>query len=403
MPSSSRRRFLLASSAAGLAGSCQGPAESGKKEEPAKAIMNLIEFQPKSMLVVPETKVEKAKFPGIDVHSHVYMYPTSSSKDVGANPAQIPPEQVDQIVKWMDEMNMETLINSTGGYGENLKRTVAGLQKRHPGRFLTMTEPAWDKVGEANYATWQADEIRRAKEAGAVGIKVLKTLGVYLREQGESGPLIKVDDPRFDPMWETAGELNMPVAIHTSDPDAFFTPIDKFNERWEELGNHPDWSFYGKDFPPKAELLAARNRVFAKHPKTKFVGYHIANHPENLGEVSELLDRFPNVFVETGARLGELGRQPYSARKFFMKHADRIMFGTDATPNGEAYPQQDLKPAMYQCYFRFFETMDEYFDYSPAVTPPQGRWRIYGIGLPDDVLKKVYRNNAAKLYGLKPI
>lgn len=365
--------------------------------------MNLIDFQPKSMLVVPETKVDKARYPAIDVHTHVYMYPTKSSKDMGANTKQISSEQVDQIVKWMDEMNMQTLINSTGGYGDDLKKTVEELPKRHPGRFLTMTEPAWDRVAESNYPAWQADEIKRARDAGAVGIKVLKTLGVYLRERGEDGPLIKVDDPRFDPMWEAAGALNMPVSIHTSDPDAFFTPIDQFNERWEELGNHPDWSFYGKDYPSKAELLAARNRVIEKHPKTKFVGYHIANHPENLGEVSGLLDRYPNLYVETGARLGELGRQPYSARKFFLKYADRIMFGTDATPNGEAYPQQDLKPAMYRCYFRFFETMDEYFDYSPAATPPQGRWMIYGIGLPDDVLKKVYHNNAAKLYGLKPV
>ena len=365
--------------------------------------MNLIDFQPKSMLAVPETMIDKAKYPGIDVHTHVYMYPTKSRKDMGANAQQISTTQVDQIVKWMDELNMETLINSTGGYGEDLNRTVKELKKRHPGRFLTMTEPAWDKISEPGYPAWQAGEIKRAKESGAVGIKVLKTLGVYLREQGDTGPLIKVDDPRFDPMWQAAGELNMPVAIHTSDPDAFFTPIDQFNERWEELGNHPDWSFYGKDYPSKPELLAARNRVIERHPKTKFIGYHIANHPENLGEVSGWLDRYPNLYVETGARLGELGRQPYTARKFFLKYADRIMFGTDATPNGDAYPQQDLKPEMYRCYFRFFETMNEYFDYSPAAVPPQGRWRIYGIGLPDDVLKKIYHNNAATLYGLKSI
>jgi predicted TIM-barrel fold metal-dependent hydrolase len=364
-------------------------------EQTPKATLSLSDFEPKSMLVVPETKVERAKFPGIDVHTHVYSHRRGTGRQ------QIPPAQVDEIVRWMDELNMQTLINSTGGYGENLKRTIDELVNRHPGRLLAMTEPAWDRIGEPGYPTWQAEEIQRAKKAGAVGIKILKSLGLNLREQGGSGPLVKVDDPRFNPMWEAAGELNMPVAIHTADPDAFFTTIDRFNERWEELGNHPDWSFYGKDYPKKPELLAARNRVIEKHPKTKFIGYHVANHPENLAEVSAWLDRYPNLYVETGARLGELGRQPVSARKFFLKYADRILFGTDATPNGVSTPQQDLKPAMYRCYFRFFETLDEYFDYSPAATPPQGRWRIYGIGLPDDVLKKVYHDNAAKLYGLK--
>jgi predicted TIM-barrel fold metal-dependent hydrolase len=303
----------------------------------------------------------------------------------------------------MDELNVRTMVNSTGGYGENLKRTLRELAGRHPGRFLSMTEPAWGKTIEPGYAQWQADEIQRAKEAGAVGIKVLKILGLYLLEKLREGPLVKVDDPRFDPMWEAAGALGLPVFIHTADPDAFFTPIDRFNERWEELGNHPDWSFYGRDYPSKAELLAARNRVIARHPKTVFVGHHVANHPENLAEVGEWLDKYKNLRVETGARLGELGRQPRAARKFIEKYQDRVLFGTDATPNAGNYPQQDLKPEMYRCYFRFFETEDEYFDYSPAAVPPQGRWRIYGIALPDSILKKIYHNNAARVFGLKAI
>lgn len=399
---SSRRNFIIGSAGAALASTGCGR-KPPASQEAAKATMSLTDFQPRSMLVVPETRIERAKFPVIDVHSHIYAFPSMTGKDIGANPVQIPPEEVDQIVRWMDELNIQTMVNSTGGYGGNLKRTLADLPGRYPGRFLTLTEPAWEKIAEPGYASWQAEEIARAKEAGAVGIKILKELGLYLREKVTEGPLLPVDDPRFDPMWEAAGALGMPVFIHTSDPDAFFTPIDRFNERWEELGNHPDWAFLGKDYPSKPELMAARNRMIAKHPKTTFVGHHVANHPENLAEVSEWLERYPNLLVETGARLGELGRQPRTARKFFEKYQDRIMMGTDATPNAEAYPQQDLKPAMFRCYFRFFETLDEYFDYSPAPIPPQGRWKIYGIGLPDGILKKVYHNNAAKLLGLKQI
>lgn len=211
---------------------------------------------------------------------------------------------------------------------------------------------------------------------------------------------MKVDDPRFDPMWAAAGGLRLPVLMHISDPAAFFTPIDRFNERYEELQNHPDWSFYGKDFPSKRELLEARNRVIARHPKTTFIGLHVANLPEDLGEVGSWLDRYSNLNIEIGARLGELGRQPRTARRFFEKYQDRILFGTDATPNGKAYPQQDLKPEMFRCYFRFLETADEYFDYSPAPVPPQGRWRIYGIELPDRILRRVYQENAARIFGL---
>lgn len=402
-PEASRRMFLTSSFAAVGATAVACRRAAPPEEKPAKATLALEDFRPISMLKVPETRIEKAKFPVIDAHTHVYMYPSLPGKDVGAVAAVIPPEQVDQIVKWMDELNIKLMINSTGGYGENLKRTIEGLVKRHPGRFLTMTEPAWERITEPGYDKWQAEEIARAKEMGAVGIKVLKILGLYLRERLTEGPLIKVDDPRFDPMWEAAGKLGLPVAIHTSDPDAFFTPIDNRNERWEELGNHPDWSFYGKDYPTKPELLAARNRVIARHPKTIFIGYHVANHPEDLAEVGSWLDQYPNLYVDIGARLGELGRQPYTARKFFLKYQDRILFGTDATPNADAYPQQNLEPEMFRLYFRFLETMDEYFDYSTAPTPPQGRWRIYGIGLPDEVLKKVYHNNAARLFGLKPI
>jgi len=224
-------------------------------------------------------------------------------------------------------------------------------------------------------------------------------LGLYLRDGGPDGPLVKVDDPRFDPMWETCAALNWPVGIHTSDPEAFFLPIDRFNERFEELNAHPDWSFHGKDFPSDRELQEARFRVLAKHPKTNFVVLHMGD-AENLGYISENLDKYPNMYVELGARIGELGRQPRTARKFFDKHQDRIMFGTDAIPHGEEYPQQVFVDELYEIYYRFLETEDEYFDYAPAKIPPQGRWKIDGLGLPESILKKVYHDNAAKLLGL---
>jgi predicted TIM-barrel fold metal-dependent hydrolase len=265
---------------------------------------------------------------------------------------------------------------------------------------VVFTEPWFSKIVEPNYAQFQADQIERAKKLGAKGIKVLKTLGLYLRENVATGNLIKIDDRRFDPMWEAAGANKMPIAIHTSDPEAFFLPIDRFNERFEELNAHPNWSFHGKDFPSNRELHEARLRVIARHPKTHFVLLHVGN-AEDLAWVSEWLDKYPNTSVEIGARIGELGRQPRAARKFFDKYQDRILFGTDAVPNGIETPQQIFGDKLYEIYYRFLETEDEYFDYAPAKVPPQGRWRIYGLGLPEQILRKVYHANAARLLEVK--
>ena len=187
----------------------------------------------------------------------------------------------------------------------------------------------------------------------------------------------------------------MPVAIHVGDPEAFFLPVDRYNERFEELNNHPDWSFYGKDFPAFADILAARDRVFARHSKTTFVALHVGHWSENLKAVGEMLDKFPNVRVEIAARIGELGRQPRTSARFFDKYQDRILFGTDADP------RTVLAQDMYRIYYRFLETEDEYFDYAPSPIPPQGRWRIYGLGLPESILRKVYHENAERVLGVK--
>ncbi len=361
-----RRGFLLQTAAAGGIG--------------------LREYEPKSTLRVPEHPVARAKFPVIDVHTHVF----GLGRKTG-------PQDLAQIARWMDECNLQTLLNLTGGNSE----TIPGILKMMApfgGKFLTGAEPMWNRATEPGYAKWQAAELEKCKQQGARSLKILKTLGLVLRDQGK---LVKIDDPRFDPMWDAAGALGMPVLIHTSDPAPFFQPINRFNERYEELQNHPDWSFYGKDYPSKRDLLDARNRVIARHSKTTFIGLHVANLPEDLAQVGQWLDQYRNLNVEIGARLGELGRQPRTARRFFDRYQDRILFGTDATPNaGKEFPQQDLKPEMFRCYFRFLETEDEYFDYAPSAVPPQGRWRIYGIGLPDGILKKVYRDNAVRILKL---
>jgi predicted TIM-barrel fold metal-dependent hydrolase len=343
------------------------------------------------MLQVAETPVERSRFPVIDIHTHL-----SWSKDE-TNTYLAAPEELLEV---MERRNIRTLVNLTGGCGRGLQEAVEKFDRKYRGRFLTFTEPWWGRANEPGYAKLQADLVERAKRNGACGLKVLKTLGLYLRDSG--GELVKVDDPRFDPMWEAAGALGLPVAIHVSDPVAFFQPIDRFNERFEELHNHPDWSFYGNGFPGNMELLEALDRVIARHPRTTFVALHVGNFAENLAHVSQSLDRFPNMHVDLAARINELGRQPRTASKFLEKYQDRILFGTDAVPKGREFPQQYFCDELYQIYYRFLETEDEYFDYAPAPVPPQGRWRIYGLGLPDGILRKLYYDNAARLLNIQP-
>jgi predicted TIM-barrel fold metal-dependent hydrolase len=332
------------------------------------------------------------------VHCHVARAARESA-GVSLGEATRIDADVASVVAMMDRRNVKTMVNLTGGYGSGLADSVRALQQSHPDRFVVFTEPAWDRFASGDYAQWQGDEIARAKAAGARGLKILKTLGLYLREQITSGPLVAIDDRRFDPMWEACGALGLPVAIHIADPEAFFLPIDRFNERYEELNAHPDWSFHGRDYPAFASLIAARDRLLARHPKTTFIGLHVGHDSENLAAVGEALDRFPNFHVETAARIAELGRQPRAARRFFDRYQDRVLFGTDTTPGRGTLAADSYVDAMYRIHFRFFETDDEYFDYSPSVVPPQGRWRIYGLALPDGILRKLYFENAERLLG----
>jgi hypothetical protein len=362
--------------------------------------LDLSEFQPESMLEVPSTHVDRPRYPVIDIHAHMSFSATV------VNGVHLAEERqyfgaAEELIPVMDRKNIRILNNLTAGFGRGLDDAIARYDKAFPGRFCAFTEPWFSRFPEPGYPQFQADAVAQAKQAGAKGLKLLKTLGLYLRENIATGALVQIDDPRFDPMWQACADLDIPVGMHVSDPVAFFRPVDRFNERYEELNNHPDWSFHGPAFPSNAALLAARDRVFARHPRTRFIALHVGNFSENLAAVSAALDRFPNMSVDIAARISELGRQPRAARAFFDKYQDRILFGTDATPHGYDYPQQLFCDRLYEIYYRFLETADEYFDYAPAKIPPQGRWQISGLHLPDSILKKVYYENAARLLHLE--
>ncbi|HXJ93849.1 MAG TPA: amidohydrolase family protein [Terriglobia bacterium] len=400
-----RRGWLQKIAAGVLAGGLRSPGASaatvsGHSPAPAEGCpLALKDYQPRSMLHVSENPVSRSRFPVIDVHTHLsFVAEHKNGVPLGEHMRFM--AEPEDALRVMDRKNIRTMVDLTGGVGAGLESTVQKYQHAYPGRFVVFTEPWWERSDQPGYSQFQADQIERAHQAGAAGLKVLKVLGLYLRENVTTGPLVKVDDPRFDAMWEACGSLKMPVAIHTSDPEAFFLPIDRFNERYEELNAHPDWSFHGKDFPSNRELLEARNRVFARHPRTQFIALHVGGDAENLAAVSQWLDQLPNMHVDLAARIGELGRQPRASRAFFEKYQDRIIFGTDATPGGVETPQQTFGDKLYEIYYRFLETTDEYFDYAPAPVPPQGRWRIYGLGLPEPILRKVYYENAARLLGL---
>jgi hypothetical protein len=256
----------------------------------AGGAITLPEFEPKSTLRVKETPVPRAKFPAIDVHTHLFGLSRKSDHAL-----------LQQIAAWMDECNLQTMVNVTGGNSETLPAIKEAFEPFGK-KFVTGVEPVYKRASDPGYPKWQADELAKCKQQGAVCLKILKSLGLGLRDR--AGKLVRIDDPRFDPMWEAAGALKLPVLIHTSDPAAFFTPIDRFNERYEELQRHPEWSFYGKDFPKRDELLDARNRVVARHPKTTFIGLHVANSPEDLERVGTWFDRYKNLHCEIGARGG---------------------------------------------------------------------------------------------------
>ena len=331
----------------------------------AEVDLRLSEFEPKSMLVTPAHSIGRAKFAAIDYHNHLDA------------------QQPEEVLRIMDACGIERVVNITMKTGAEALAMIDRFHSAASDRFSTIAWMDWSDLQQPGFFQRAVDRLEQFVEKGACGIKLWKDLGLTLRDA--SGEMLRVDDDRLAPFFEKAAELGVPVMFHTSDPDAFFLPIDRHNERYEELAAHSDWGFSHTHFS-KAELLAQRDRVFARHPRTRFVAAHVAERSEDLSYVSALLEKHPNLWIDIGARVAELGRQPYTARKFFLRFADRILFGTDLVP--------DI--AMYRLHFRFLETADEYFEY-PSHASRQGRWNIYGIDLPDEVLKKIYRENALKL------
>lgn len=330
------------------------------------AIVTVDAFRPKFMVRVKSTEVPQARYPAIDTHNHF------SDR-----------YRVEQVLDQMDQCNVAVFVDLSGMNGDRLKKRLELLKGSHPDRFAVFYVPDFSRVNEPDFGEREARALEGAVRAGAQGLKIFKELGLTYRDT--QGKLLHVNDARFNPIWQAAGELGIPVLIHVADPFAFFEPLDAQNERYAELTHHPSWHFHGGDCPPLRQLLEERDAVVAAFPKTNFINAHIGSESEDLDRASEMLDRYANYYVDFSAREAELGRQPRRARKFFLDYQDRIVFGIDASPRAEVYRN----------YFRFLETDDECFEYSGF--PGQGLWPISGICLPDEVLHKVYTLNAARL------
>lgn len=340
--------------------------------------MQLTDYAPIPKLVTKTTEAPKPRFPVVDAHNHID----------GDGEGSWFRRSVTDLLATLDEAGVAVFVDLDGMWGEEeLQAHLDRFKQAAPERFVMfggVDFGAWPEHGN-RFGEWAAGRMRAQAEAGAQGLKVWKNLGTHVRDN--NGALVAVDDARLDPIWATAAELNWPVTLHLADPVAFFDVLDNHNERWEEMQAHPDWQFPSPPFPSFISIMEGMARVVERHPKTTFIGAHAGCYGENLGWVGDLLDRCPNFNIDISARIAELGRQPYSARRFFLRYADRILFGIDQNPS----------PAAYRVYYRFLETDDEYFSYSLRQIPTQGRWCIYGLYLPDDVLEKVYHKNAERL------
>jgi predicted TIM-barrel fold metal-dependent hydrolase len=331
-----------------------------------KPTMDFEKYEPVSTLVVPEHKVARSKYPFIDVHNHQFAMPTM---DLGT------------LVKEMDKLNMAVMVNLSGQSGDAVRKSASNIREHYPKRFIVFANVDFKGVGEEGWAEKAARQLEEDIRNGANGLKIYKNLGFSVKDI--AGNRVAVDDIRLDPVWKKAGELGIPVLIHTADPKSFWDPMDENNERWLELATHPGRK-RGNDNPvPFESLISEQHRMFRKHPKTTFIAAHFGWYPNDLGRLGKLMDEMPNVVVEFGAVIAELGRQPKMAKSFFTKYQDRILFGKDS-----------WVPDEYATYFRVLETEDEYFPYHKKY---HAYWRMYGLGLPDSILKKVYYKNALRI------
>jgi uncharacterized protein len=338
--------------------------------EPQLPLPTIRDYKPRSTLVVEQHPVPKARFPVIDVHGHPPS-PTNTA-------------EYGRVVKSMDDLNLRLMIYAGNNSSDRLAATVAAIKNSpHPDRMVAFTNIAFREAVGPGFGRRAAAQLEADVKAGAKGLgEVMKNFGLTARKA--DGTRLKLDDPELDPIWQSAARLNIPVFIHTGDPAEFFQPLDYRNERWLEMALFPDRRYFDRArFPSFEDLIAERDRLFARNPKTKFILAHMGWQANDLGQLGALFDRMPNLYTEVGAILYDLGRQPRAAREFFVKYQDRILFGKDS-----------YQPDEYPYYWRVFETNDEYFDYYRDY---HAFWKLYGLGLPDQVLKKVYYGNALKI------
>jgi len=339
--------------------------------------LRLRDYRPRSRLRVPEHRVERPRFPAIDAHNHLGTWLTAGS----AWP------DLDELSAVMDATDVRAIVNLDGRWGDELEANLDRYDRAYPGRFATFCHLDWAEAGAPGFTERLCGSLERSAAAGAKGVKVWKDLGLHVRD--DLGELLMPDDPRLSEVWTAAGALGLPVTIHVADPVAFFDPLDATNERLEELLEHLDWWFGDRErFPTFERLVAALESVVAAHPGTTFIGAHVGCAAEELGWVGHMLATYPNFHIDIAARIAELGRQPRAARALIQRFLDRVLFGTDAFPPDRA---------IYAVHFRFLESADEHFAYSSDEIPPQGRWAISGLDLPNDVLRAVYAENAARL------
>jgi predicted TIM-barrel fold metal-dependent hydrolase len=340
----------------------------GAGRDPEFPPPSIIDYKPKSTLVVQEHPVPRAKFPVIDIHSH--------------QPAPISAQQLDTVVKSMDPLNLRILVNASGATGDRLVQSIAAIKSSpYKDRMVMFTNINFQNVGPG-YGQRMAQQLEADVKNGALGLgEIMKGFG--LRATKADGSRLHIDDPELDPIWDAAARLNIPVLIHTADPQEFFEPITFANERWLELALYPDRRYPQARFPSFETINTERDSLFRKHPKTTFIMAHLGWHANNLGRVAKMFDEMPNVYGEVGAVLYDLGRQPRTAHDFLVKYQDRVLFGKDS-----------YQPDEFPYYWRVFETADEYFDYYRDY---HAFWKLYGLALPDPVLRKLYYQNALKL------
>lgn len=353
------RTFIIAICSL-LALNCQSQGNSDR-------VMDWEKYDPPSTLVVPENQVTRAKFPFIDVHNHQFSMP---SQDLNA------------LMEEMDKLNMAVMVNLSGrgrGYLEHLKRSLDNVNSNAPNRFIVFTNINVNAINEPGWTERTVEQIENDVKLGANGLKIYKnqTMAVV------NGERIKINDPRIDPVWAKCGELGIPVLIHAADPKPFWDAHDEKNERWLELKVRPGRKRSDNNPAPWETIIAEQHDLFRKHPKTKWINAHLGWHGNDLGKLGELMDKYPNMYAEIGAVIAELGRQPRMAKKFLTKYQDRVMFGKDY-----------WNPEEYYTYFRVLETADEYFPYYKRY---HAFWRMYGLDLDDEVLKKLYYKNALKV------